>query len=585
MTTPQASPETTPELCGFAARSAAPWREEILLSLREDPAVDVLVLGGGINGVGLFRELALEGVSTLLVERADFASGATSKSSRMIHGGLRYLENREFGLVRESLLERNRLLVNAPHFVSPLKTTIPLFSRLGGLVRSPLVFLGLPVRPGGRGAAVVKLGLSFYDLVTRRDRRTPTHFFTSREDSLLAYPGLNPDIVTTATYWDARVSQAERLAVELVLDARRANPRCRALNYATVSRIEAPGLTPGAVRLLDAVTGASVDLRPRVVVNATGAWVDHANASLGVETRFMRGTKGSHIVVENRELHDALGGGMVYYEHADGRVCIAFPFEGKTIMGSTDIPVDDPDEARCDDAEVDYMRSTLRGVFPRIEVAPRDIVFKFCGVRPLPAAGDKIVGTITRGHTIRVLEPEGSLPFPILSLVGGKWTTFRALAEEAADQVLGRLGKSRRGSTRSVPIGGGRDFPAGEGARERWVERVAEASGLSTDRVSLLLERSGTIAEDHARRVSGGGEVPLQTLHSYTREELEGIARTEYVERLSDLVLRRSTIALLGDARPEVLEEIAKVIGGPLGWDLPRREEEVARTLAEVARG
>ena len=174
-----------------------PKRAALLDSIRNDPEVSVLVVGGGINGIGVFRELALQGVDCLLVDKDDFTAGASSKSSRMIHGGLRYLENREFKLVRESLRERNRLLEDAPHCVAPLKTTIPLFSWTAGLVKSPLVFLGLPVKPGGRGALVVKFGLSFYDFVTRKDRRTPTHFLTSRAESLRSLPGINPAIRKT----------------------------------------------------------------------------------------------------------------------------------------------------------------------------------------------------------------------------------------------------------------------------------------------------------------------------------------------------------------------------------------------------
>jgi glycerol-3-phosphate dehydrogenase len=339
------------------------------------------------------------------------------------------------------------------------------------------------------------------------------------------------------------------------------------------------------VRIEDAVTGMSFPVRPRVVVNATGAWVDRANAALGLSTRFLRGTKGSHLVVDDRRLHDALGGGMVYYEHADGRVCIAFPFQGKTIMGSTDIPVDDPDRARCDEGEVEYMRATLRGVLPGIDVSASSIVHRFCGVRPLPAAGEKIVGKITRGHTISVLEPDGARPFPVFCLIGGKWTTFRALAEQAADGVLARLGVARRLSTETVAIGGGRGFPGGDDARARWIERVAGASALTAERVAALLGRFGTLAEEYALSLSGAAETPLETLPDYTREELAHIAATEDVVHLSDLVSRRSLIAILGGASRAALEEIAGAIAAPLGWDPARREAEVDRALDEVARG
>ncbi|KPJ70975.1 MAG: glycerol-3-phosphate dehydrogenase, partial [Planctomycetes bacterium DG_20] len=439
-------------------------RQTILRSVRENPEVPVLILGGGVNGTGLLRELALQGVDCLLVDKSDFVAGASSKSSRMIHGGLRYLENREFRLVRESLFERNRLLQNAPHCVAPLKTTIPLFSYFGGLARSALIFSGISVRPGSRGVVPVKVGLAFYDFVTRNDRRTPTHFITSRDESLRDIPGLNPHIAATATYWDAWITQAERLCIELIQDARAANPNCRAINY-----VRPRGIEGGAVVLEDQTTGETVPVRPQVLVNATGGWVDLANETLGLATRYMGGTKGSHLVIDSPALHEALGDRMVYYQHADGRVCIVFPFMDKVIMGSTDIRVDDPDAAACDEDEIAYMFTTLRGVFPGISLSRGDIVFVFCGVRPLPVSEGEVLANVSRGHSIRTDEPDGGRAFPVYSLIGGKWTTFRAFAEEAADRVLERLGAERRCSTAHTPIGGGKEFPADAAQRDAWI--------------------------------------------------------------------------------------------------------------------
>ncbi|MBN1418988.1 MAG: FAD-dependent oxidoreductase, partial [Planctomycetes bacterium] len=373
------------------------------------------------------------------------------------------------------------------------------------------------------------------------------------------------------------ITQAERLAIELILDAAAAEPRCRAWNHVRIDGIE-----DGTVRLTDAITGAQASVVPRVVVNATGAWVDRANAALGIDTRFMAGTKGSHLVIDLPALRDALGERMVYYEHADGRVCIAFAFMGKVIMGSTDIRVDDPDRARCDADEIDYMLATLRDVFPSLEIPRERIVHTFCGVRPLPATGDKIVGTITRGHTIHTIEPDGARPFPIICLIGGKWTTFRALAEQTADRILPVLGAARRTTTEAVPIGGGRDYPADAEAKERWIERVASETGLSRERTATLLARFGTGAEAYARGLGGRAETPLETLPDYAREEIAHMGATEYVGHIDDLVCRRSVIALLGDARREVLEEIAGILAGPRGWDAARCEEEVARAEGEI---
>ncbi len=546
-------------------------RENAIQNIRDNPRIPVVILGGGINGVGLLRELAMQGVRCLLIDKADFASGATSKSSRMIHGGLRYLENREFALVRESLLERNGLLVNAPHYVTPLRTTIPLYSRFGGLLRSSLIFCGFSVRPGERGSLITWLGLMFYDLVTRKDRRTPTHYLTDRERSLREIPGLDPRIVGTATYWDAKITQAERLCIELIGDALAANSDCAALNY-----VAPQGIENGRLVLKDIPTGELFTIEPGIVVNATGAWVDRTNEILGAKTRFMGGTKGSHLVVDCPQLHQALGDRMVYYQHTDGRVCIVFPFLDKVIMGSTDIPVDNPDTAQCDENEIEYMLTTLRGVFPGIAISRQHIVFTYCGVRPLPAANTDVTANISRGHTIRVLDSDHGRPFPIYNLVGGKWTTFRALSEQTANQVLARLGVQRRQSTSHLPIGGGRDFPTDAQQRRTWIERVAKSSGLSERRVADLLDRYGTRAESCAN----AGEHPLQSLPEYTVEEIQRIALGEQVVRLADLVYRRSTIGLLGQATPAALAELAGVVGAVLHWDIGRQRDEAASCRA-----
>lgn len=251
-------------------------RIDAFRKIQERPDIPVLILGGGINGLGLYRELAMQGVDCVVVDRADFCAGATSKSSRMIHGGLRYLENREFKLVSEALIERNRLLANAGHYVAPLKTTIPLASYFGGLLRSMLIFAGIKVRPGERGAVPVKFGLMFYDFITRKNRKTPTHFLTSKAASLRRMPGLRRNIVATATYWDAWITQAERLCIELIQDAQAANPNCAALNY-----VQPKGLANGAVLLEELSCGQTAAIRPKVLINATGVWVDRTNQVLG----------------------------------------------------------------------------------------------------------------------------------------------------------------------------------------------------------------------------------------------------------------------------------------------------------------
>jgi len=591
------------------------YREETFHHYAANPDVPVLILGGGVNGTALLRELAAQGVDALLVDKADFVSGASSKSSRMIHGGLRYLENREFALVTESILERNRLLANAAHYVAPLKTAIPLTSWFGGLMRSMIIFMGFKIRPGERGVVPVKFGLWFYDFVTRKNRMTPTHFITPKAEALRAMPAMRSDIVATATYWDAWITEAERLCIELIQDARAANAGCRALNY-----VRPRGLDGPAVVLEDLLTGQSVSVRPQVVVNATGAWVDLANRDLGLETHYMGGTKGSHLVVDNAELHHMLDGQMVYYQHADGRVCIVFPFMDKVIMGSTDIRLDDPDAARCDEDEVQYMLETLRGVLPNVEIRRDQIVHVFCGVRPLPASGSKVTAVVSRGHSIHTDEPGERRPFALISLVGGKWTTFRSLAEQSADAILARLGRPRRCRTDAMPIGGGQGCPVGQEQRKQWIARLAGRTGLAESRIADLLARYGARAETYARQaaahaaaasagaaptsaaagnpdVSTGNasagaaakdapiewdETPLKNLPDYSVGEIRRIAAEEYIQHLDDLVSRRSIISLLGRATEPALTELAEVAGKVLDWSAARQAAEVARALDEL---
>ena len=201
-------------------------------ALAARPHADVLILGGGINGLATFRDLAMQGVDVALVERADYISGASAASSHMIHGGVRYLENGEFRLVHEAVTERNSLLKIAPHYVRPLQTTIPIFSTFSGLLSAPLRFLRHGKgKPRERGAALIKIGLVIYDSFSRGGGQVPRHAFLGRTRSLAELPDLNPKVKYTATYWDASVHDPERLAIDVLRDGTRAGgDRARAAN-------------------------------------------------------------------------------------------------------------------------------------------------------------------------------------------------------------------------------------------------------------------------------------------------------------------------------------------------------------------
>ena len=552
-------------------------RQETLSHIKSNPSLDVLIVGAGINGIGVFRDLALNGVNTLIVDRGDFCSGASAASSHMAHGGIRYLENGEFRLVREAVGERNRMIQNAPHLVSPLPTTIPVFRHFSGLFNAPLKFFGLLDRPGERGSIVIRIGLAFYDAFTGKTGTVPRHTFRGRAESRARWPRLNPNVVSTAEYYDGLIQNPERLALEFLLDGTADGGR--ALNY--VSLVKGEGDT---VTLRDELTGSTFDLRPKLVVNAAGPWIDSANGRLGFSTRFIGGTKGSHLVLDHPELRQAIGENEFFFENKDGRIVLIFPLFDKILVGTSDIPVEDPGEIRCTEDEVDYFLGMTARVFPDIKIGREHIVFRFSGVRPLAYANAKTAGQITRDHHIQVMEGDWTgLAYPVYSLVGGKWTSFRAFAEQATDKALAFLGRTRQTSTRALPIGGGRNYPRTAEEQKRYLEGLAAWTGFSIERVQSLFSRYGTRAESVALFLSKQPDAPLKSLPEYSRREIAFLCLNEKVVHLDDLVLRRTMLAMLGRLTRPALQELAEAAGDSLGWDDARKKAEAERALDLLA--
>jgi len=554
-------------------------RNEILSSLKAKPEVSVLIVGAGINGIGTFRDLALNGVDVLLIDRADFCSGASAASSHMAHGGIRYLENGEFRLVREAVGERNRMIQNAPHIVAPLPTTVPMFKYFSGLLNAPMKFLGLLERPSERGSIIIKLGLMMYDAYTGKKRTVPRHTFLSRSASLKRWNKLNPEIANTATYYDGLISNPERLALEILLDAEADNSNARALNY--VSMVSGQKDT---VILRDELSDETYEVHPQLVINAAGPWIDFANHSMGLSTRFIGGTKGSHLVLNHPELREAIGGNEFFFENKDGRIVLIFPLFDRILVGTSDIKIDHPDEVRCTDEEIDYFIGMISRVFPTIKVTREHVVFQFTGVRPLGSSGAKTTGQYSRDHHIEVLSGDWTnLQFPVFSLVGGKWTSFRAFSEQVTDKVLAHLGKTRQKSTEDLPIGGGRGYATDESERKRQIEGFAAWTGLSKERLQILYERYGTRTEAVATFINRAADEPLKTLPEYTRREIAFLVQSEKAIHLDDILLRRTMLAMLGRLTRANVEEIADAMGASFGWSVEQKTAEVERTLRLLA--
>lgn len=513
---------------------------------------DAVILGGGINGCGTFRDLCLQGLRVLLLEREDFCAGASGASSRLMHGGLKYLETGEFRLVRESLTERNMLLSTAPHYVHPLQVLLPVRSMFGGLVTSALRFLGAKTRLTDRGFLISALGLTVYDLYARAWKAMPNHRMLARRALRRTVPDFAPSITGAAVYYEGQLTHAERLGLELVLDGEAAMPDSLAVNHAEILGAEA-----GILRYR--AGGQTHHVRAKVVVNAGGAWIDKVNAQLGLESRLMGGSRGAHLVVDNPDLLRALDGRMVYYGTPDGRVNLLYPFFGKVLVGATDMAQPDPDLATCTGEEADYLCRSVAEVFPQIPIRPDQIVYRYTGVRPLPAStGD--IGGVTRDHSIARLTLPGT-PVPVLCLIGGKWTTFRSFSEQAADAVMAHLGVERHSSTAGLAIGGGADFPRDARARAALVADYARLGGLSQARADALLSRYGTRARAYVETLHGKGETMLATRPDHAREEILHLARTERALTVDDILRRRTLIALTGGETRALRAEIAALLG------------------------
>ncbi len=549
-------------------------REQTIERFLEKPKISVLIIGAGINGIGTFRDLALQGVDVLLVDRADYCSGASSASSHMVHGGIRYLENGEFRLVREAVAERNRLIRNAPHLVKPLPTVFPIFKTFSGLLNAPLKFLGLMDKPTERGAIVIKMGLSLYDRFTRKQKTVPRYTFSGRRASRKKFPKLSRKVRYTGAYYDGAMPSPERIAIELIQDTLAASKKAFAANYVEMDRLEGD-----QVILVDKMNNEQFSVEPRLVINATGPWIDFTNLAMGKQTQFIGGTKGSHIVLDHPELRDQIQGNEFFFENKDGRIVLIYPLEDKVMVGTSDIRIEDPDEAHCTSEEIDYFFEMVGRIFPDIQLERKQIVYQFSGVRPLPYSPDGSTGQISRDHQIEILPAGTTASFPVLSLVGGKWTSFRAFGEQVTDAVMEFFRSKRRGDTRDLEIGGSKGLPKTEETLAEYQKSLVEKYAAPEKLVKIWVDRYGTRAEAFLGQPDMAPPTGMWPFTSYTPEEIDLLAKTEDVIHLDDLILRRTMIGKLGLLTGDGLNALAEIVAKAKGWSDEYMIEEIDRTV------
>lgn len=540
-------------------------RQELLDDLSKRQQVQVLIVGAGINGCAVFRELACQKIDALLVDKGDFCSGASSASSNLVHGGLRYLEYGEFRLVKEAIQERNRLLKNASNHVKPLPTRIPLFSRSSGLLNAPLQLLGFPRKPRSRGAWIVRIGLALYDAYSRTVvSNLPKSRIVNRHQSFVEFPALNRSVRLTAQYYDAIVLNPERLALHLLQEGENRHLECRALNYMPLKSIGSEG-----VILEDAVSGKMIKVKPQIIVNAAGPWIDQVNGKLGLSSSYIGGTKGSHLVLDHPELLRALQGSMFFFENIDGRVVLICPWHHRVLVGTTDIPTQDPDLAVCTPDEEAYLLGMVPHVFPGIEVAATDVVFRYSGVRPLGAAPGP-AAAISRDHRLQH-DPGSQYRPPMYSLIGGKWTTFRAFAEQTVDALLRDLHLPRQMNTQEMPIGI---------APDNLATQPGHSLEIDPQILTQLLQRHGGLPTELADVLFRNPHPPaMLTGTRYLVSELEYLCQHERIVHLDDLLLRRTHLAKLGSLNSQNFLEAAGLAASSLNWSAEQREAELTRCM------
>ncbi len=492
-------------------------------SKRVNKQYDVIIIGGGINGAGIARDAAERGLSVYLAEKNDFAFGTTFRSTKLIHGGLRYLEHYEIGLVRESLRERERLLRQAPHLVKPIKFVIPIFE------------------DNKYGYGKVKLGLLAYDMLSY-DKTLENHKSYSCDE----LHDLEPNIRTQNcrggfVYYDCQVAYPERLCLENILLAKSAGADIH--NYTEVIQLIYEKQQIIGVKVRDSLNGEATEIHGRIVVNASGPWVDRVlKLSHFKSSRKMGGTKGSHILLPkfpNGPRH------AIYCPaHQDGRPFFVIPWRDYYWVGTTDIRYKgDFDRVQATPKEIEYLLREVNFVFPQAQMDSKDVLYCLAGIRPLPVTESETEeAEITRSHIIFDHEDEDL--DGLLSIIGGKLTTYRNLAEKTVDIIFEKLRLSSPACrTRHAPLWGG-----GMESIDRFISynsnKLCAKYGLSPEQVAYLISIYGSRVKDVLKLIDSEPKLKERICkhNPDVKAQIIFSLQHELPRTLADIYLRRTGI-------------------------------------------
>ena len=531
------------------------------LSGIDEGTFDAVVIGGGMAGAGVARDLALRGASVALFEKGDFASGTSSKSSKLIHGGLRYLELAEFRLVRESLREKKTLERLAPHLVRPLPFLVPVY------------------RGSKRGLITVRIGMWLYDLLTP-GKQTERFRVVPPVEALALEPSIQAaDLRGAGYYFDDLLLFPERLCLENALSAARHGARVH--NYCEVEEVMRGPRGLDGVRVRDLLTGQVHTARAPVIVNCAGPWVDRLRELAGVReagARVLRTTKGIHCLLPRMTEH------AVYLSTADDRMIFVIPWRQFSMVGTTDTDFDgDPDRLWATREEVEYLLGAVRPALPDPRVTLDQVVYTYAGVRPLAFEEGSSASRVSRDHKV-VVEGDGGR---FLSITGTKLTCFRSLAEEVGDRVMRALGRRVPSRTAELTLEG-LDDGAGKIEARTWMDVSEEmaATGLSRETLEILVETYGrgfarVLAllrklPDGAERLCPRNPEIVAQLHHAVREEM--------AVSLQDFLLRRTGIGQSPCLGLDCFESVGRRMGELAAWSPRRLQAELEAYRAQVER-
>jgi glycerol-3-phosphate dehydrogenase len=513
-----------------------------------DETYDVAIVGAGVNGAGIAMDAALRGLKVIILDQDDMCSGTSAVSSRLIHGGLRYLEYAEFPLVFESLRERIILRKVAPHLVQPLRIAIPIY------------------KGAKRGRLLIRLGMIAYDLLSA-GKTVARHDMLDHEEILKVEPGLAGEgLLGAARYFDAQITFAERLVLENLLAAKAAGAEI--LTHTSVTSINIENGRVTSLDCEDRINGQQRRVKSLAVINAAGPWVDAVVDTADRNApQLVGGTKGSHIVVGK---FDGAPADAFYVEAlADGRPIFIIPWNDQYLIGTTDIRYDgDLAEIRASQEEVDYLLAETNRVFPAAQLTSGDIHYAYAGVRPLPKRDKGPESSITRRHII--LE-NTNIAAGLISIIGGKLTTYRNLAEQAVDQL---------GKTLSRRLPSCRTREALLPGAYRIIEAralLASIDSLSPAGVERLLAIYGGRA---ATIVSKAGDDAdslrcIDEQATVLAAEVSFAVNEEFARTLIDIVFRRLMLGLSADQGRTLYEEVATLAAAACNWDDDRRDKEL----------